>query len=386
MKKLSILIYSLSGGGAERVVSILLNELKNRYDIQLVLMNETITYDIPSDIKICFLEKSNSKEHGILKLLKLPVLGWKYRNFCKKNSIDTSLSFMNRPNFINLFGKLFGSKAKTFISERTASSWEYPSCSPKDRVSRFLIGQLYPKADLIIPNARAIKGDLEKNFSINARFQVIHNPLDIHKVETLAKETVNFDFSRFTFVTVGRLHPQKNHSILIMAFAKLTSQSNQLIILGDGPLKESLQQMADKFGVSGRVFFLGFQDNPYKYLSKSDCFVFSSDHEGFPNALVEALACGLSVISTDCQSGPREILGPGSEVSYQLKDTIEYAKYGMLVPVGNKQLLVKAMEQVQADAKIKTRYARQAKKRAEDFAKEKIIKQYIEVLDELKFH
>ena len=101
-KNLSILIYSLAGGGAERVVSILLNELKDKYDITLVLMRNKLDYEIPKNIKIHFLEDSNPYENGIVKLLKLPYLGWKYKKFCQYNGIDISLAFMNRPSYVSI--------------------------------------------------------------------------------------------------------------------------------------------------------------------------------------------------------------------------------------------------------------------------------------------
>jgi N-acetylgalactosamine-N,N'-diacetylbacillosaminyl-diphospho-undecaprenol 4-alpha-N-acetylgalactosaminyltransferase len=117
-QKLSILIYSLSGGGAERVVSILTDTLNQYYDITLILMNDTIFYEIPQNIKIIYLEKSNPKESGLLKLFKLPYLAYKYAFICKKNNIQISLSFMNRANYINIISKFFINKSNILISER----------------------------------------------------------------------------------------------------------------------------------------------------------------------------------------------------------------------------------------------------------------------------
>ena len=110
-KKLSILTYSLASGGAERVVSILLEALKDDFDIHLVLMNDTIFYTIPKGIKVAYLEQSDARESGVLKLLKLPYLAFKYKRFCQKNEIAISLSFMNRPNYINTMAKLLGVKS-----------------------------------------------------------------------------------------------------------------------------------------------------------------------------------------------------------------------------------------------------------------------------------
>ena len=136
-KKISILIYSLAGGGAERVVSILLNELNDKFNITLILMNDTINYDLPENIDIVYLEKSKPNENGVLKLIKLPLLGYRYKKLCEEKGIEVSLSFMNRPNYVNLFAKIFGLNVKCIISERIAPSQEYRTNSLKDRISRF---------------------------------------------------------------------------------------------------------------------------------------------------------------------------------------------------------------------------------------------------------
>jgi len=300
-QKLSILIYSLAGGGAERVVSILLNELKNRYNITLFLMNDTIFYDIPKDIKIIYLENSLPFESGIKKLLKLPFLGWRYK---KLNDADISLSFMNRPNYINVLAKIFGMKSKVIISERIAPSKEYQTDNIKDKISRFLIKFLYPKANIIIPNAEGIKIDLIDNFLIDRNIiKVVNNPVNINKIIKMKKENIEFRDDDFSFITIGRLQKQKNHSLLIKAMQTIDAK---LYIIGDGELKEELQNQIKELGLIDRVFLLGRQENPYKYLSKADCFIFSSNYEGFPNVILEALACELPIISTDCASGPRE--------------------------------------------------------------------------------
>ena len=123
-KRLSILIYSLANGGAERVVSILLNDLKDIYDINLFLMCDNIFYCVPDNVKITFLEKSSVDENGIKKLLKLPFLSYRYK---KLNKSDVSLSFMNRPNYINIISKILGMKGKVVISERSMPSLQHKS-------------------------------------------------------------------------------------------------------------------------------------------------------------------------------------------------------------------------------------------------------------------
>lgn len=371
-KKLSILIYSLAGGGAERVVSILLHELKTQYEITLFLMNDSIVYEIPDDTKIIYLENSSADESGITKLLKLPWLAWKY---AKLNRSDISLSFMNRPNYVNVLAKIFGMKAKVILSERIAPSQEYPSNGLKDKVSRFLIKNLYSKSDLIIPNAKGIEYDLSKNFHLSNTMHVINNPIDIQKIAHLQKENANL--RSFSFITVGRFFDQKNHMLLLEAIQTIDAN---LYIIGDGILRDKLEHKIKIDNLENKVFLLGKQDNPYKYLSKADCFILSSNYEGFPNVLLEALACGLSVISTDCSSGPREILAPETDPNMHLKETIGFEKFGILTPVGNIECMREAMQFIINNPDQKEYYKNNARIRASDFSKEHIIKQFAELL------
>ena len=132
--------------------------------------------------------------------------------------------------------------------------------------------------------------------------------------------------------------------------------------------------------LESQVIFFGFDANPFKYFSKSGCFVLSSDFEGFPKALAEAMTCGLSVISTDCRLGPREILAPLTNPEVNIKDHIEIAEYGILVPVKNARLLDEAMELMVKDKELHNRMKQKAKERSMDFESGKIIGQFTEVI------
>jgi N-acetylgalactosamine-N,N'-diacetylbacillosaminyl-diphospho-undecaprenol 4-alpha-N-acetylgalactosaminyltransferase len=377
-QNLSILIYSLAGGGAERVVSVLLHELEEQYDVTLVLMRNKIDYEIPKGTKIHFLEDSDPYENGILKLLKLPYLGWKYKRFCQSSSIDISLAFMNRPAYVSIFAKIFGNKIYTIISERTTPSMMYRADNLLSKVSKILIKKLYPKADFIISNSEGNRLDLIDNFEIEAsKIETIYNPFDLDKIENLSLDNVNkFEFTKFTFVTVGRLDYGKNHKLLIDAFSKLSVDNVELIILGEGVLREQLEEHVTALDLGNAVSLLGFDNNPYKYFSKSDAFVFTSLYEGFPNVLVEALACGLPVLSTDCKSGPREILAPHSDFSFQLKEGTEETEYGILIPVNKKDELVEAMNYM-----IDNFQEKNVKERAKRFDKKRVVAKFINILN-----
>jgi len=378
-KKLSILIYSLSSGGAERVVSILLNELKNEFNITLFLMNKTIFHEIPKEINIIYLENSNPFENGIKKLLKLPLLAFKYKKICKNLKIDVSLSFMNRPNYINTLSKLFGNRSKVLISERAMPSLQH-KYGIQGKINRVLIKYLYNISDKIIANSLGNSKDLIKNFSIKKeKLVTIYNPIEIERIKNSSKEKLKFNFDRFTFVTIGRLDIGKNHKFMIEAFSKIENKKTQLLIIGDGELKNKLETEIKNLNLEDRVFLLGRQKNPYKYLLKSDCFLFSSKHEGFPNVLLEALACELPIISSDCKSGPREILAPNSDLNIKL-DKTEIAEYGILYPVDDEKNFVEAINTILNNQNLVYSYKKEAKIRLNSFRLQKIKKQFIKLI------
>ena len=129
-----------------------------------------------------------------------------------------------------------------------------------------------------------------------------------------------------------------------------------------------------------KVFLLGELKNPFKYLSKADCFVLGSNNEGFPNVLLEALACGLPIISTDCESGPREILSPSSNALSHFNQKYELVEYGILTPIKNQEMLTSAMTLIMNNNQLRNSYASKSSLRANDFSSKKIATQYLEII------
>ncbi len=176
---------------------------------------------------------------------------------------------------------------------------------------------LYLKADAIIGVSDGVSRDLEKTLRLpQGSVTTIYNPVDIDRIRTAIDETVpphlEETFTRLPHprvITTGRLVAQKAHCDLLDAFAALpTDHQGSLVILGEGPLRGELEQQAQRLGIAERVWMPGFVDNPWWFIARSDVFALTSHWEGFGLVLVEAMACGVPVVSTDCPHGPREIL------------------------------------------------------------------------------
>jgi N-acetylgalactosamine-N,N'-diacetylbacillosaminyl-diphospho-undecaprenol 4-alpha-N-acetylgalactosaminyltransferase len=358
----SILLYSLCGGGAERVAALLCRALADRFDITLVLMNDHIDYDLPAGQKILYLERSQPDEAGLLKLLKIPLLAWRYARLCRQYGFTASLSLMSRPNLINALSKRLGNPARTLLSERAMPSLQYGYGDLQSVIMRALIRRLYPLADRISANSHGNALDLTRNFGITKPITVIHNPIDLKAIDALKDDPIELPPHRPLFVSVGRLDAGKNHALMIRVFKAAAPESAALLILGTGPLQNDLQKLIDQLDLADRVHLKGFDPNPYRTLARADAFLFTSRHEGFPNVLLEALACGLPVISTDCPSGPREILAPDTPAGGHLKSGWEAAAFGVLVAVDDEAAFADALARAPLES-----YRAKARLRAADF-------------------
>ena len=369
-KKIALFIISLHGGGAERVVSILLNHFENSFDIHLVLLQPIIEYDIPAGQKITVLDKSPSN-NSFSNILKIPFLAFRYYRFLCKNNITTSFSFLNRPNFIAGFLKIFGWKGKVVLSERTFTSEYYTTKSAGERIGRWLVKKLYPKADLIICNSKCIEKDLREIFKVQTNYSIIYNPINLTQInESIAhnKKFENNTTRPFTFITIGRLSQIKNHKLFIDAASLLTDFDFRVQIVGKGELKKILEDYIILTSMQERITLINHSSDPIKYLIMADCFVLTSNFEGFPNVLLEALACNLPIISTDCKGGVRELLAPSISIDTPAANNeIMYVDYGLLVPVDNAEILAEAMRSMYNNTVLQQTYRAKNHHRAKDF-------------------
>lgn len=338
-KKIAILIPKMYGGGAERVAANLSNYLSDeQYEKYMIVYDsKNVQYTFNGEIIDL---KTRKTKNSLVKVKNFIKRVYLTRKLKKKKKIDVTISLLSNPNLVNICSR---KKDKVIISVRNFISES--STGFYGKIHKRLIMLMYNKADTIVVVSQALKEDLIKNFNIfKEKIQVINNFYDIENIRKLASEPVEkelqYIFSKPTVVTVGRLTEQKGQWHLIRAFKYVREKipDAKLLILGQGSLEEYLKNLSSQLELSNDVHFLGFQSNPFKYISKSDIYILPSLYEGFPNALCEAMACGLPVISSDCKSGPREILSQSESSKTYPVSEINYTDYGILIPTcdGNK--------------------------------------------------
>ncbi len=370
VKKVAIFITSLRGGGAERIVSYLLKEGCSKYEFHLILLHEEVEYSLPQTANVKVVKLDGGATSKYVGVLKTPILGRRLKEYLIDNNIPTLLTLLNRPNLIGCYVKKSGWGGKLIISERADTLAYYGSIRFGTIMTR-LVKHYYRYADVVTVISKGIARSLQ-SLGI-PKCKVIYNPVYISPCQ----EGERSNGSNFTFINIGRLEPQKNQALLLRAFAELPNNNCRLVIVGRGYLLGQLEELATSLGIESRVTFAGFQTDVRSWLNKSDCFVFSSDYEGFGNVIVEAMNLGVPVISTDCPHGPREILAP--DTGSLIENGIESARYGLLTPVASVVHLAEAMQQMMANAALRTRYRKLSPERAADFDVNKISQQYFEL-------
>lgn len=337
LKKIGILINSLESGGAERVVSLLVNELKSRnVEPYLFLINDKRYYEINSQINV-FALKNVHKKFYIFGYL---AFAFHYSKLLKENNINVSISFLTKSNYINIISSIFYSK-KTIISERGYPSVGYKGYNIKSLINRYFIKLLYHRANLIIANSNGNLNDLLNNFNVpKKKLKLIYNPIDNKLISNFKPVKGFFDQNFTNLISVGRLDDNKNFSFQINAMKKLNNNKIRLYIFGDGPDMLKLEKLIADSNLQNQVFLKGKVYNIFSYMKSADAFIFSSLSEGFPNVILEAISCKLPVISTNCLSGPDEIL---FDKIMTIKDNAK-SNLGILCPYNNIDKFVEAIE------------------------------------------
>jgi glycosyltransferase involved in cell wall biosynthesis len=376
----------LADGGAQKVASVLSLAMSENLRRTILLFRNQVVYAYSG--KLVALD-SAVRGNPFTKLRELVRKLIFLKRMVEKEEPRAVLSFQEGANYVNILTKLlFSSRAKPYkcvITVHTTLSRVLSRRNCLHLVHMLFIRLLYNRADHIIAVSEGVREDLNANFKIRADIlKTIHNPINFDTIRRLSLETADhpwFSDSIPVIATLGRLTAAKGQDRLLKAFArvKLTLPECRLVLIGDGELKEELRKLARDLGLEKDVLFLGFQANPFKYLSRASIFVFPSIWEGFPVALLEAMACGCPVIASDCKSGPREILSPGG-LEPTKPGNITMGPYGVLVPTGEIEPLERAILTLLTDAALRNHYSEMAVARAHNFDARNIAKAYERLL------
>ena len=351
---IGLLVNDLTGGGAEKAVILYARYLSADAAHKVTiytLESADQAYELPPNVPRKTLV-SGTLNKGVGRIASLPIQAAELAARFRKDDIDVGFSFLQRANAVNALSRTFGNKAKIALSEQNFAQDVYPKDKISGRIMRAIISGTYPMADRVLAASRDVKVGLEELGVPKHLVDIAHNPVEVPP--NRGREARTLGTRPAIITTVGRLVDLKDHSTLVRAFALLRKgREATLQIVGTGPNKERLIALAAELGVADDVHLLGWRDDPYSVLQGSDIFALSSTTEGFGIVLIEALACGLPVVSTDCKGGPREILEDG--------------RSGLLVPVGDPQSMATAFLRLLDDRDLYSEMSAQATRRAGDF-------------------
>ncbi|MDZ8050456.1 MAG: glycosyltransferase family 4 protein [Aulosira sp. ZfuVER01] len=361
--RVTFVISSLTFGGAERVMSIMANYWAAQgWEITVLTLDDTKIPDFYLDSRVSYIplnlyKKSPNALIGIWSNLQRILT---LRSAISQNKPHTVISFMTQTNIITLLAtRLLG--IPVIVSERN-----YPLRHSIGMGWQQLRQLTYPFAERIVVQTQRIKNFFPSQ--LQSRVCIIPNPV---LAPPKAQASSDKLLDPRSLIAVGRLHQQKGFDLLLQAFAKLKDiyPEWKLTILGEGSLLPELEALRNQLELGDRVHFLGPVKNVYGFLKQAELFIMSSRFEGFPNALAEAMACGLPVISTDCPSGPQEIIRNGID--------------GILVPNEDVSALAQAMDKLMSDESQRKSLAARAPEIIERFSLEKIMGMWETLLEEV---
>ena len=325
-QRLAFLLPDMGGGGAERVaLTLIKHSLAMGHPVDLLLLKAggELLPLVPPQVNVVDLKAARIRDAV------RPVAN--YLTSARPAGMQVSMWPLTVAGVIAHM--LSRSNARIVVSDHAALSHQYADRGSWHRqLLRWSIRLFYPRADARVVVAAATAKDLSRLSRLPEQaFEVIYNPVEAPGQAAMDTEVERmWGDARHRILNVGRLNLQKNQRLLLESLARVAeSRDARLVILGEGPLRQQLEQRASDLGISDRVVMPGFQLDPASFYRSAHLFVLSSDFEGYPLALIEAMHCGLPVVSTDCPTGPDEILDSG--------------EFGSLVPCGDSVKLAEAM-------------------------------------------
>lgn len=394
-KKLALIVPQLYGGGAEHVVSRLSFILSEDYDLTVILFDDReMNYKIGCRyecIKIYPQEHANlgRRIYNVVKRI------YKIRKVKKRLGIDISISFGDSANIINALSR---TSDKIILSIRGYKRL----INMRMGIRRFFYLYIFSKCDSVLCVSKFMVDEFKKLFpSQMHKVKLLYNPYDYQTILQQSLMPISkgeLFINNKVIMSLGTYRNEKGYWHLIKAFKLFSEQYKEYILLIKGRNfsgnKEKLNELVKNLNLANRVILDDFDENPFNYLVKSKLFILSSISEGFPNVLVEAMACEVPIIASDCKTGPREILSLGD---YSKKATkIEIQDYGILVPslshIPNYDhtlfeecdyLLAQSMMEIISNKLLYDYYINKLKKRVNDFSYEKCKTEIKKIIDQL---
>jgi len=363
---IALFLPNLGGGGAERVFTNLANAFVEKgMSVDFVLGKAEGPNLSQIDRRINLVDLGTNSVYGWIRPMK---------RYLKERHPELILSGLHHANLTALYANMLmlsGTKTRIIVSVHGTLSHDIGKSRKKlAKAIPLLVRIFYPKADKIICVSNGVAQELINKYHLpKSKIQVIYNPVVTEDMFKKAEEPLSHPWFQPeqppVILGVGRLTAAKDFETLIKAFALVRKKTEaRLMILGEGSERAKLEQLVKQLGLQNDVCMPGFVDNPYKYMKHSSVFVLSSRWEGLPTVLIEAIALGLPVVSTDCPSGPAEILEGG--------------KWGRLVPVRNHEALANAILEALNDERGK------GAERAKEFSLDRIVDQYVALIKELE--
>lgn len=359
--RVAFYLVSFSGGGAEREMIYLANAFAIRgYVVDLIVHRHSGPLEALVDPRVNKVIIDKTYLHDVLFLI----------NYMRQKKPVYVMSALHVPNWALAISKAM-SFTNTRVSWRVVTNLTYANKYIGDgitKMNRYAYPLLSRFVDSVICVSKGVADDVVNNYNIpSEKVKVMYNPAyndEIHEQANCSASHPWLNGKYQTVVAMGRLSIAKGFDDLITSFKKVHVENDKarLIIFGEGELRESLEQLIDKLGLSESVELYGFEINPYKYLSKANLFVSSSVYEGFGNVIVEALALNIPVVSTNCPSGPSEILDNGT--------------WGRLVSVGDTEALSTAILE-----SLSNPHGRDTNVRAKVFTVDQVVCDYIKIIN-----
>jgi len=376
-KKIAFLISSFRAGGGERVMITLANTFAARgYNVDLLVLKPVGQYAEHVDERV----NVRSLDRRRMALSLFPLM-----RYMKEEKPETLLALDEFTHLLALAARYL-TKSDTRIVLRIGNMLSelftrYEGL--KSKLLPTLIRAFYKYADGVIAVSKGVRDDIiELTHILPERVSVIYQPKPRSEILEKAQEPVDHPWFKDKTVPlalfVGRLREQKNLPVLIRSFAAVrANMPARLALVGNGREEARVRALIAELNMEDSIELIGYADNPYKYMSKADVFVFPTLWEGMPNALLEAMVVGLPVIASDCSgAGPREIIAPDTDHQIRMKNGVEYATYGVLTAVNDEEALTEAIQTLLSDPTKRAAYAAKSRERSEDFDADGIIDEY----------